>query len=115
MGGSELQSYVGYLGFGLALVGLVGFGGIGMLFFTVTGAPLLLLCTLVALVSCTFGLDTALMTSIFEVGSEATPPGKVTVIQLSLAETLGLWHSVPCANNEAFHEIIAWILAHSPS
>jgi len=43
MGGSELQSYVGYLGLGLAVVGIVGLGGIGMLFFTVTGAPLLCL------------------------------------------------------------------------
>jgi hypothetical protein len=95
----------------LAVIVLIPLGIplLGMLVIAIAGVPLLVLLTLITLVSAPFGLDTALLAPKFEITAEATPPGKVTVFELSSEVATSLWHSAPYGSQEAFREITSWI------
>jgi len=94
---------------GTALVIPSIFGTISILITAVAGTLLVIILTLIAIVSSPFGLDAALLTPVFEVSAETTPPGKVTLLEISTPLTQGLWHSTPYGSEEAFREIVSWI------
>jgi hypothetical protein len=87
----------------------VSFEGLGSIFIAITGAPLLILVTLMTVATSPFGVDLALLASVFEINVETTPPGKVMTIELSAERAIGLWHSAAYESEEAFHEIASWI------
>jgi hypothetical protein len=104
------------LGSGLMLLGVIfvipfGVEVMGLFFIAITGVPFLILVTLITIVSSPFGLDTALLAPRFEMTAETTPPGQVTVFELSSESATGLWHSTPYGNDEAFNEIASWLRA----
>lgn len=94
---------------GMSFIHSLFFMTAGFVISGVVGAVLLGLLVLVTIISFPFGLDTALLSPVFEISAETSPPGRFTTVQLSDCESNGLWHSSSHESEETSREIASWI------
>lgn len=87
------------------------FESLGFFIVGAAGACLIPLLVLLTIVSSPFGVDAALLAPVFELTAEGTPPGRVTIYELSGINVRGLWHSAAYSSEEVFKEMLMWMAA----